>query len=305
MAAGTEWGATVTNRIADYELLHELGHGNFGVFYLAHPPERLGVTDEFVAIKVFGSGTRVNSTTFRHAVAELKAFAAVESPYLVQLIDAGQERGVFYYSMEYLPLGSLADPSRQLTREESLNAIADAAQAAHDLHETGIVHRDIKPGNILLHEQGGRLSDLGLAQTLAPGLTVTSFGGAKSLEYLDPAVLRGARPSRASDIWALGVTLHIALTGIGVYPKLHYEDVLLAMRTVASNTPVLRDDLHPKERALVTACLSPALADRPRTALEVAQRIAELSGLDAVAESAVGDRSARDHRGPLNVVREV
>jgi serine/threonine protein kinase len=282
----------MTSRIADYELLHELGHGNFGVFYLAHPPERLGLSDEFVAIKVFGSGTRVNSTTFRHAVAELKAFAAVPSQYLVQLIDAGQERGVFYYSMAYLPLGSLAASSRPLTREESLRAVADAARAAHDLHESGIVHRDIKPGNILLHEQGGRLSDLGLAQTLAPGLTVTSFGGAKSLEFLDPAVLRGARPSRASDIWALGVTLHIALTGVGIYPRLHYEDVLVAMRTVASSAPVLRDDLHPKERALIDACLLSEMADRPKTALEVAERIEELKRLEPVAETTISNRTA-------------
>jgi serine/threonine protein kinase len=285
----------MTSRIADYELLDELGHGNYGIYYLARPPVRLGVSDDFVAIKVFGRGTRVDPTTFRHAVAELKAFVGVRSQYLVRLLDAGQERGAFYYSMEYLPLGSLAAPKRHLGRYESIRAVAQAARAAHDLHEAGIVHRDIKPGNILLHEQGARLSDLGLAQVLAPGLTVTSLGGAQSLDYLDPAVLRGARPSRASDIWALGVTLHVVLTGVGVYPTLQYDDVLLAMRTVASNTPVLHGDVRPQERTLIETCLAVEAAERPPTALEVAERLEDLNARNTPSRKSRGQPGAAPH----------
>jgi serine/threonine protein kinase len=267
----------MNNHIADYELLQVIGQGNFGVFHLARPPARLGIADEFVAVKVFGTGTRVNATTFRRAVGELKAFGLVASPYLVRLFDAGQERGVFYYAMEYLPSGSLASTNTELTREQSLRAVEHAARAAHDLHEAGMVHRDIKPGNVLVHEDGGRLSDLGLAQVLAPGLTVTSFGGADSLAYLDPAVLRGARPSRSSDIWALGVTLHMALTGEGVFPEFPGQDVLLAMRALSSKTPALSAGLRPDEHALITSCLAEEPTARPRTALDVAERISDLS----------------------------
>ena len=270
----------MTDQIADYHLLQELGQGNFGAFYLARPPERLRIADEYVAVKMFGNGTRVNAVTFRRAVAELKAFGAVQSPFLVRLFDAGQERGVFYYAMEYLPLGSIAFPTGSVTRAGKLRAVEQAARAAHDLHEAGIVHRDIKPANILLHADGGRLSDLGLAQVLAPGLTVTSFGGARSLEYLDPSILHGARPSRASDIWGLGVSLHVALTGVGVYPSLREDDVLVAMRTVASNAPELNAQLSAEERSLISACLAPSVADRPSTALEVAVQLHRLSSQD-------------------------
>jgi len=267
----------MTDRIADYQLLRVIGQGNFGIFHLARPPARLDIPAEFVAVKVFGTGTRVNPTTFRRAVGELKAFGAVRSPYLVRLFDAGQERGVFYYAMEYLPEGSLASANHELNRIESIRAVEHAARAAHDLHEAGMVHRDIKPANVLLHADGGRLSDLGLAQVLAPGLTVTSFGGAESLAFLDPAILAGARPSRASDIWALGVTLHIALTGRGVYPNFPTHDVLLAMRALSSKSPVLDPGLTPSERTLVACCLAPELAARPRTALEVAETLSALA----------------------------
>ena len=267
----------MTDRIADYQLLRVIGQGNFGTFHLARPPARLDIPDEFVAIKVFGTGTRVNPTTFRRAVGELKAFGAVRSPYLVRLFDAGQERGVFYYAMEYLPEGSLAAANHELNRVESVRAVEHAARAAHDLHEAGIVHRDIKPANVLLYAEGGRLSDLGLAQVLAPGLTVTSFGGAESLAFLDPAILAGARPSRASDIWALGVTLHLALTGRGVYPNFPGHDVLLAMRALSSKSPVLDPGLTSAERTLIACCLAPEPAARPRTALEVAETLAALA----------------------------
>jgi serine/threonine protein kinase len=269
----------MTDRIADYQLLRVIGQGNFGVFHLARPPARLDIPDEFVAVKVFGTGTRVNPTTFRRAVGELKAFGAVRSPYLVRLFDAGQERGVFYYAMEYLPEGSLADANHELTRVESVRAVEHAARAAHDLHEAGMVHRDIKPGNVLLHADGGRLSDLGLAQVLAPGLTVTSFGGAESLAFLDPAILAGARPSRASDIWALGITLHIALTGRGVYPNFPGHDVLLAMRALSSKSPVLDPGLTSSERTLIAGCLATEPAARPRTALEVAEKLFALAAM--------------------------
>src|SRR3954464_5832973 len=166
----------MVNRIADYELLHELGQGNYGVFYLARSPARLGIDDEYVAVKVFENGTRVNPSTFRRAVRELKAFGAVQSPYLVRLFDAGQEQRLFYYSMQYLPLGSLAEPARTVTRAESLRAVEHSARAAHGIPEAGFVQRDIKPGNILLLDGSARLSDLGLSQVLAPGLTVTGLG---------------------------------------------------------------------------------------------------------------------------------
>jgi eukaryotic-like serine/threonine-protein kinase len=259
------------DKIADYRLVRSLGGGSHGEFFLAEPPTRLGLDAEYVAVKVMAGQTQDDA--FRRATRELRLFAQVKSPHLVTLYDAGQEGGRFYYAMEYLPLGSLAAPARPLDRAHTLRAVADACRAAHVLHEAGIAHRSIKPANILLTEEGGKLSDLGLAQVLQPGMTVTGMGPIGSVEYLDPAILAGERAGRSSDLWSIGVTLHRAITGEGVYGELPENEPLVAIRKVLSSDPVLSDRLSDDERALIEACLAADAADRPATALEVAERI--------------------------------
>ena len=163
-----------------------------------------------------------------------------------------------------------------MTRTKALNTVADAARTAHDLHEEGLVQRDIKPENVLLHENGAKLSDLGLAQVVSPGRTLSGLGPIDSVEYLDPAILRGQRPSRSTDIWSLGMTLHRALTGVGVYGNLPQEDPLLALRRVMGSSPQLDPSLGPAEADVITRCLDPDPARRPATAKVVAEAIAGL-----------------------------
>lgn len=254
--------------IADYELVRSLGEGNHGEFFLAVPPARLPVDAEHVAVKILSGPTTEDA--FRRATRELRLFASVRSPYLVSLFDAGQEGGRFFYSMSYFPRGSLADPAQPLTRVETRRAVAHASRAAHALHEAGIVHRGIKPANILLEEDGAKLSDLGLAQVVTPGLSVTGIGPVESLEYVDPGTLRGEPASRASDVWSLGATLHRALAGEGVYGEISRTDVGLAVRQVLTSSPTLSDTLTSGEAALVRTCLAADPADRPATAEELA-----------------------------------
>lgn len=261
--------------IADYELVRSLGAGNHGEFFLARPPARLGIADEYVAVKVLAGPT--NEDTFRRATRELKAFAKVQSPFLVRLLDAGQDGDRFFYTIQYFPLGSLAAPARPLDRAETLAAVAAAARAAHALHEAGIAHRGIKPGNVMLTDDGAQLGDLGLAQVLQPGATVTGIGPVGSVEYLDPVILNGQPASRATDIWSLGVTLHRALTGVGVYGELPDNDPLLAIRRVLSTEPTLSDKLSADERAVVAAALAEDPAERPETAEIFAQQVEALA----------------------------
>jgi serine/threonine protein kinase len=260
--------------IADYRFIRMIGAGNHGVFYLAARPARLPIDSEFVAVKVLSGASRQD--TFRRALRELAAFAAVTSPYLVVLYDAGQQDHDLYYSMEYLPGGSLANPSEPLTSQTMLTAVAHAARAAHALHEAGIAHNDIKPGNVLLHPGGGKLADLGLSHALTPGLTVTGLGSTASVEFIDPAVIRGQAPSRASDIYALGATLHRALTGTGLYGELPAGETLVAMRRVLSRQPAIAAGLDPPAHAVIAEAISPDPADRPPTALRLAEKIEAL-----------------------------
>jgi serine/threonine protein kinase len=263
--------------IADYSFIRPLGTGNNGVFYLARRPERLPVHDDLVAVKVL-SGTS-SQDTFRRATRELAAFAAVSSPYLVTLYDAGQAGSEMYYSLEYVAGGSLAHPAEQPPRSAALAAVARAARAAHALHEAGIAHNDIKPGNVLLDSGGGKLTDLGLSRLLRPGLTITGLGSSASVEFLDPALIRGAAPSRASDIFALGATLHRTLTGTGLYGDLPRDNTMIAMRRVLSRDAEISASLDAATRAVIGAAISTDQAERPATAEEFAGRVEALGAV--------------------------
>jgi serine/threonine protein kinase len=260
--------------IADYEFIRPLGSGNYGHYFLAHRPARLPVDAAKVAVKVLAAES--TEVAFRRATRELRAFAAVRSPYLVAPYDAGQQDGVFYYSTEYLPGGSLATQAAPLNHPAALRAVAHAARAAAALHAARIVHRDIKPGNVLLHGGGARLSDLGLAHVFAEGVTITGMGSLDSVEYVDPALLLGERPQPAHDVWSLGVLLHRVVAGTGVYGPLPDGDALLALRRVVSTPPRLSGALPEPVAVLVRDCLAPA-ADRP-AATAVADRIDEILG---------------------------
>lgn len=262
-------------RIADYTFVSFLGEGNYGAFYLAVPPPRIPVAAEHVAVKVLTGS--IEGEALERMTRELQVFASVSSPYLVRLLDAGQEGSTCFYAMEYYPDGSLGHPKRALDRAGVLRAVACAARGAHALHEAGIAHRDIKPDNVLLRGDGAVLTDLGLAQILEPGRTVTGMGPIGSVEFIDPAVITGGRASRASDIWALGATLHRALTGKSVYADLpDRRDPLLLLRHVLKQQPRVDDSLPAAEASVVNACIAPDPADRLPTAEAVAERLESL-----------------------------
>ena len=97
------------------------------------------------------------------------------------------------------------------------------------------------------------------------------------MEYLDPAVIRGEMPSRATDIYALGATLHRALSGTSLYGELPSNNTMLAMRKVLSHEPELSASLPPGAREVIAAAINPDPAARPATAAELADRIAAIN----------------------------
>ena len=145
------------------------------------------------------------------------------------------------------------------------------------LHEAGIAHANITPSSIMVTETGGKISDLGLARVLAADEPITSFAQPGAVQYMDPALLAGDVPSRATDIWSLGACLHRALTGDGVYGEVPDTQPLLAIRAALSTPPALSENLDRDERTLIANCLALA-GSRPSTAMEVADRIDGLRG---------------------------
>jgi serine/threonine protein kinase len=229
------------NSFADYELVDQLQPGNHGTFYLARPPARLNHGDELVALKILDRHATDNE--FKRMAAELQLLLELQHPHLVDVIDAGHEDGRLYYATRYyrdgsLPLGPGNDLAAIATQ------VADAADAAHALHEVGVAHRDIKPSNILIADGRGHLSDLGVANYADANFTTTGSSPVGTLAYADPLLIHGEPAGRASDVWSLGASLHAAVVGysvLGEIPNAHLagaiEYVLSAVATVSPSCP--------------------------------------------------------------------
>ncbi|PYE14954.1 serine/threonine protein kinase [Williamsia limnetica] len=268
--------------IADYRIVRGLGAGSHGLCYLAIPPDRLGLGVEHVALKVFSNPC--GEDAFHRGARELRTFAAVDSVYLVKLYEAALH-DLFMYSMVYFAGGSMATPAMPLPRDHALAVLECAARGAHDMHEAGLVHGDIKPANVMIagansggpagDNPPGALSGLGLARVITAATAVSGIGSSATLEFADPDTLVGQTPSRATDLWALGATIHRALTGEGLYGELPDMQPLVAIRTVQSTKPKLSESLSPAERDLISECLAPH-SDRFRTAAELADRLGSL-----------------------------
>lgn len=266
--------AAPPRRLADYELVEAVDDGSPNVLYRAPAPPRLGLPPGATVVVKLLAGT--TERAFSRLSKLLQTFASVDSPHLVPLLDGGQVDDVFFYTTADWPGGSLARPAGPLDAPKAAAALAHACLGAHALHEAGIAHRDISPSAVLLHGGGGWLGGLDLARAATAGGSVTSMAALSGVGYLDPAFIRGDSPSRATDIYALGATLHFALTGEGVHPNLPIDDAVLAVRRVLREPPHVSPSLGEDARLVIGACLDPDPAARPATAAELAVLVSAL-----------------------------
>ncbi|QBR75443.1 serine/threonine protein kinase [Microbacterium sediminis] len=234
-----------------------------------------------VAIKMVRAG--LEGASLRSARSETAVLASLSHPSLVTLFDAHVEPGrPEYLVMELVDGPTLGERLRQgpLTSRETALLGAELADALHVVHEAGIVHRDVKPSNVLLAPSSSpsrgfraKLADFGVAFLLgearvtSPGMVIGTLG------YLAPEQLRGEAPSPASDVYSLGLVLLEALTGTRVFPA-HGGAEALAARHAG---PVEIPPGVPAEWAtLLRRMTADDAAERP-SALEVAQQAEELA----------------------------
>ena len=212
--AGTTVGAVAGPVLDGYTVLGVLGHGGASVVYLA----RQEALDRQVAVKVLRHDVE-DERAWRRFRREAQAIASLSAhPNVVTVYTAGRmASGEHYLVTEYLDRGSLSDVVAghgRLAPDEVVSvgiAVANALAAAHEL---GIVHRDVKPGNVLLNHHGRvKLGDFGIAHLLG-GQSVTHTDAiAFTPEHVAPEILRAERDGPWSDVYGLGSTLATALTG--------------------------------------------------------------------------------------------
>ena len=199
-----------------YELRQELGRGAMGVVYLGHDPKIVrDVAVKTINLKQFSGGEAetIKMRFFREA----EAAGRLNHPNIVTVYDIGEEQNLAFIAMDYVPGRPLSEYTNQeemLDCHTTYRLIGQAAQAIDYAHRQGIVHRDIKPGNILYNEDDGRIkvSDFGIARVTDTTTTRTgTILGSPS--YMAPEQLTDGKVDGRADIFSLGVTLYQLLTG--------------------------------------------------------------------------------------------
>jgi len=255
--------------IADFRVLRELGRGTSTRALLVEPPARLGLGEPCV-LKVIDRP--VADDDFRRVVDELRIVASLRAARVVELFEVGLDHGRPFIAERFHPEGSL-DREAPLALHEVLRAIADAARGVHALHEAGLVHRQVTPGNVLLVGGRARIAEPSLAPLFAPGMTSTGLTSFGSLAYLEPEVIWGEPAGRSTDVWALGVTLHESLGGATLYPDLPEGSTAQAFQHVLGTRPLVDPSLPVGAREVIERCVAPRRVERFATALDVARSL--------------------------------
>lgn len=207
-------------QIAGYKILTKIGHGATGSIYKA-----LQISmDRIVAVKVLSPRYAQNEKFRDRFLKEARAVAQLNHPNIIQGIDVGESNGLHYFTMEFVDgpnVGDILKKNGAMEERKALNIVSQVARALQHAHSHGIIHRDVKPDNILLtRESVPKLCDLGLVKSMndAPGAapTVQRVG---TPHYISPEQARGeSQVDHRSDIYSLGATLFHMIVGETAYP---------------------------------------------------------------------------------------
>src|SRR5437762_11076191 len=258
----------------DYELLEEIGRGGQGVVYRAHQKS----LNRTVALKVIGLGPWATEAHLKRFRREAEAAANLNHPFIVPIHEVGEREGFCYFSMNFIEGGQLDEVVRDtpVSIRQAAEVIVTVARTVHYAHEHGILHRDVKPGNILLDKNGEpHLADFGLARLVEAESTVTGtleLLGTPS--YMAPEQAAGdtTKVSKATDVYGLGAVLYQLLTRHPPFAGgTTYETIKLLLDTEPRQPRVLNRKI---DRELSTICLK-CLEKDPKRRYSSALALAE------------------------------
>jgi tRNA A-37 threonylcarbamoyl transferase component Bud32 len=200
--------------LGQLEVREQIGQGGMATVYKAYQP----ALDRFVAIKVLPASYAKDKTFRDRFVREARAVANLYHPHILPVHDFGEQDGTAYIVMEYVAHGTFKRrlvPQQPMPLGDALDLMLQAAQALECAHQHKIVHRDVKPANMLLRSDGFLLlSDFGIAKILEDTSNLTRPGvGIGTPQYMSPEQAKGMPVDQRSDIYSLGIVLYQAVTG--------------------------------------------------------------------------------------------
>lgn len=274
--------ARPTGQVVAGHVLHRLlGNGAHGTVYLASP---VG-TKQLVALKLLplpsGEAAANAQKTFLETAAAVRA---LKHPDVVAVLGSGVQPGLGWLAMEPVAgaeLGRYSRAPRLLPESLVLRVCQRLARALAHAHRQGMVHRDVKPANVLVHwpTHTVKLTDFGIARLADSSNTATGMMMG-SPAYMAPEQLAGSVPTARTDLYALGVTLFELLTGRPPYPGANMGELL---RQVTQDAPpdlaAIRPDLPPALAQLMRQLLAKAPADRPADGDSLAASLGQIAQL--------------------------
>jgi len=302
------------DEFAGYRIETRLGRGGMGILYLALEPG----LERRVALKLIAPEAAADEVFARRFAEESRIAAAIEHPNVVPIYAAGEEDGVPWIAMRYVPGSDLARRLTQQGRLEPEQAVALIAQLGSGLdaiHAAGLVHRDVKPANVLLGGEAGSehayITDFGVARNVATesGLTQTGrFVG--TLDYVAPEQISGEAVDARVDVYALGCLLYKLLTGEVPFPRegeaarlyAHLHDPPPAPSLYVPSLPMALDDV-------VIRAMSKSPGDRYPSAGDLGRAAQAALGGGAVSVPertvATGAAATREVAGPTRETSEL
>ncbi len=295
-----------------FEITGVLGEGAMGTVYLAHDPQ----IERPVAIKTLrlDTGGEQGQEIANRFLKEAKLAGRLQHPNIVTIYEAGRDQGVDFIAMEFIdgrPLNRMLSDS-DFSLPQRVEVVRQVALALEHAHERGVLHRDIKPGNILITRDGRvKVADFGIGKLLTAGGDLTRTGQMiGSPAYMSPEQIRGEKLDGKSDFFSLGVVFYELLTGSRPFPGDTITTLVYQILHTEPRDPLqLRSDLPPAAREVFTRLLAKSPDKRPAGAKEFLREVGAIESklgepaAEAPLHAAPGSRQKQD-AGPLEGVEE-